>query len=155
MKFFKKPTALAVLALIVLWLFFIQRSEAETIVEVAPAVLYGGGYEKHFSLMYHERIAGKYDFGVVLLLDADDENGNRGFEVIRTAQLGDWEAGIGYTFWANEQSQAWNTDNTFTLVVGWERDRWGVRWRHWSTAGTSSRNRGMDMLTVGYSFGRE
>lgn len=145
-----------VIAFIVLFMWFVSsEAKAETIVEIAPATFYAGKYDNHFAIMAHERIADKYDVGIVLLLDYDDEYGNRGFQVLRTAKRGNWEAGIGYTWWAQAQPQAWNTDNTFVLTLGYEvTDRWAVRWRHWSTAGTSSRNRGMDMLTVGYSFGQ-
>lgn len=154
-KWLSKPATWLVVALIVIWLTFIQKAEAETIVEVAPVTAFGGNYDSAYqSVMAHERFNGKYDVGVIILFDRYGEDGNRAFEVLRTAQYKRWEAGIGYTWWANVQPQAWNTDNTFTLAIGRQWGKWGVRWRHWSTAGTSSRNRGMDMLTIGYRFGK-
>lgn len=151
-----KRTVIGALLLIAIWLFFIsQDGRAETIVEVAPAIAYSGDVEKgQFALMGHERFNDKYEVGVILLIDTSgNDNGNRGIEALRVAEYRGWEAGIGFSLWSNVQSQAWNTDQTFTLLIGYEWDRFGIRWRHWSTGGTSSKNSGMDMLTFGWRFG--
>lgn len=153
-NYFKKPTTWMVIAFVVLFCWFLAgEARSETLVEVAPAAAYGGDVEKgQFAAMLHERFAGKYDVGVILLVDLEGDEGNRGIEALRTVKKGSWEAGIGWALWAN-QSAAWNAENTFALTLGYTwANNWGVRWRHWSTGGTSSRNAGLDMLTVGYSF---
>lgn len=151
---FKKKTTWLVIAFVALFIWFLAgEAQADTLIEGAPAVAYAGKVEKgQFAVMAHERFQGKYDVGVILLVDAaGGEEGNRGLEALRVVRKGRWEAGIGWAFWAN-QGAAWNATDTFALVLGYEWDHWGVRWRHWSTGGTSSRNSGLDMLTVGYRF---
>lgn len=145
-------TAVLVVLFLIFALFIWNKAEAETIFEAAPVVAYGGDPSKSGAIMVHERFKDKYDVGVVLLIDFDGEDGNRALEVLRSAVWNDWEAGLGYTLWANE-GPGWNTDNTFTLVLGYHfTDRFQVRLRHWSTGGTSSFNDGMDMLTIGWRF---
>ena len=150
----KKKTAYGVLLfLIVLFYWISQEAKAETILEVSPVIAYAGTPEPgQYALMAHERFKGKYDVGLILLLDGKGNDDNRGFDILRTTHHNNWEAGIGWAHWANEQSKAWNTRDAFTLVLGYERGNWGIRWRHFSTAGTSSKNSGLDMLTVGYAF---
>ena len=153
-KYFR-PTALAVLAFIIFWIFIRSQeaAAAETIVEVAPVVAYKGDPEKgQFAIMLHERFDGKYDVGVILLQDTQGSDGNRAIEGLRTVKWKGVEAGIGFAFWSNVQPQAWNTNQTFALAIGYQWDHFGIRWRHWSTGGTSSKNSGMDMLTVGWKF---
>ncbi len=155
-QIFRKPTTWLVLGLIALFLWSISReASAETWLEVAPnSVFVGGDYEdSQVSLVLRERWQNKYEVGLTLLVDyANRDDGNTGFEVMRVTQYKRIEAGIGYTFWS-DQSRAWDTDRTFALMLGWRGDRWAVRIRHWSTGGTSPLNQGLDMLTIGRSFG--
>lgn len=157
MKRWTTPTGALVVIFVLIFLWFLAtEAEADTVFEVSPVVAFGGDYAKQrYAVVGSERFAGKYDIGVVLLIDESTDAGNRGFQVSRIVKKGPWELGIGYALWAKTQPEAWSTDETFSLHIGYQRGRWGVRWRHWSTAGTSDRNRGMDMLTIGYRFGRD
>jgi hypothetical protein len=158
MKNFRKPAAYMVLAFVIFWIFSIwNEAKAETLVEVAPVAFYGGDYHKgQVAIMGHERFKGKYDVGIILMLDFDGEAGNRALNLMRTTTFKKWEAGLGFTFWSNEQSEAWNARQTFSLSLGYNfTDRFAIRWRHFSTGGTSSKNSGLDMLTVGYGFGKK
>lgn len=144
------------IGLIVGFLFSISReASAETWLELSPnAVFVGGDHtQSQFALVLRERWQNKYEIGLTLLIDYETRsNGNTGIEVMRVSQYKRFETGIGYTFWS-DQSQAWDTDRTFALMIGWRFDRWALRLRHWSTGGTSPINSGLDMLTFGRGFG--
>ena len=158
--FYTKWTVYLILAVIGLFtLLYVKQANAELILEGAPFVGYSADRQSDLAaIIGTERVAGKWDFTAILLVnlaDRDAQDGNRGFQVARVAQHNGWEVGIGYTFWGNVQPQAWNTDETFTLFLGKTfKNKWSIRLRHWSTGGTSSHNRGLDMLTIGRSFGR-
>jgi len=146
-----KPTAIAVFIFICCFLW-IRSCEADTLFEVSPAFFFGGDYyDGSYGFVGTERFKDKYDLSVVLIKGSNDL-GNRAFQVTRVVHYKDFEMGIGYSWWGQSTPQAWTTDNTFNLHIGYEFGQWGVRWRHWSTAGTTDRNRGIDMLTVGYRF---
>lgn len=151
----KKKTTYLVLGLLGLLLYSIsQEAKAETIAEFAPVVgVRGKVIEKQNALMIHERFKGKYSIGAILLVDLTDRaNSNRAIEVLRVSKYKNIETGIGYTKWAKE-SKAWNTDNTFTLLLGYTWRKCAARLRHWSTGGSSSLNSGLDMVTFGCQFG--
>jgi hypothetical protein len=150
MKRWLKPTGIAVMLFVATFLW-IRCAEADTLFEVSPASFYGGEYAKNtFAVVGSERFSGKYDIGVVLA--SDGYGGNRAFQVTRIVRKSNFEMGIGFTWWAKPQPEAWSTDKTFNLHLGYEWGKWGIRWRHWSTAGTSDSNSGWDMLTIGYRF---
>lgn len=71
---------------------------------------------------------------------------------MRVAEYKRFQIGIGISYWHN-QSPAWNSNTPFTLMIGWQiNDRWSIKERHFSTGGSSSKNGGLDMLTIGYTF---
>jgi hypothetical protein len=152
----KKETTYIVLALVVGLLFFISKeADAETIAEYSPLVAVGGSLQDdQGALMLHERFKGKYSVGVILLKDTKDRSrSNKGVEFLRVSEYKKFELGLGFTAWSRE-SAAWSAKQTFALLAGYNiTNKCAVRIRHWSTGGTSSNNKGLDMATFGCQFG--
>jgi hypothetical protein len=124
--------------------------------EVAPLVATGGTEldRDKFAVILSERWLDKYELGAILVIDKVDNRarGNRGLQILRVSTYRKFEVGIGFAYWSNE-SYAWNANETFALMVGRSfGKRATIRLRHWSTGGTSSRNRGLDLLTVSWKF---
>jgi hypothetical protein len=72
--------------------------------------------------------------------------------VVRPYFSDHFEMGIGVSYWHNK-TPAWNSHTPFLLHLGWNfNDQWAVKWRHFSTGGSSSKNGGLDYLSLSYSF---
>jgi len=60
--------------------------------------------------------------------------------------------GVGVANWQHT-SRILGDEFTFSLSVSYRlNDSWGLRYRHFSNAGTASPNAGQDILLIGYSF---
>lgn len=157
----KRPTTLMVLLFIIALLFFLSsESKAETAVEAVPGVTWVGGTKyTGAGVMLTERWSEKYDLGIVLMTSQQcggcrrgDYWGNLGVHALRSVRLGWAELGVGVAYWAN-QTPAWNSNTTFALAAAVVHGPWELRWRHYSTGGSSLKNSGLDMVTLGYRFG--
>jgi len=150
-SFKKTTTKLVALFIIGLILLFAKEANSETIISVAPVTQWVGGHKVEGStLKLVENIADKYEFGIILSDIGGQVNG--GVQAQRVVGK-KFQMGIGVTYWKN-QTIAWNSQFTFALSLRWNiNDNWLIEHSHWSTAGSSTRNSGLDMLMVGYRFG--
>lgn len=148
----KTTTKLVVLFIIGLLFMFAREAKSETIVSIAPGTQWVGGHKiSGTTLKLVENIADKYEFGLLLETDIGGKV-NGGFQVQRMVGK-KFQMGIGVTYWKN-QTIAWNSQFTYALSLRWNiNDNWLIEHSHWSTAGSSSKNFGLDMLMVGYRFG--
>ena len=155
----RKPTTIMVLLFIALFAWFLAtEAKAETSIEAVPGVSWVGG-DKYsgIGILLTERFSGKYDAGLMLMTlqqcgcKRGDYWGNMGLQAQRVVAKGRFELGAGLAYWAN-QTPAWNSNLTFSLHAGVTIGSAEVRWRHYSTGGSSLRNGGLDMLTLGWRF---
>jgi len=162
-------TTLLILAFLAL-IFFMFANEAdaaerETRAELAPALFVAGDPYKGGLLSLEERWNNKYAIGLGLTStwqcwDADNCKRGDGEQnqfvyaerVVRPYFSDHFEMGIGVSYW-HKQTPAWNSHTPFLLHIGWNfNDQWAVKWRHFSTGGSSSKNGGLDYLSISYSF---
>lgn len=157
MKF--RPWMLILLFMCVMFWMLAQEAKAETEVELGPTNLSGdwaGG-----SIMISEN-AGKWSFGggyvseqfVKTCPRVDCENDiepNIFFQVQRVVKYNHWQMGIGPAYF-NNTNRALGTNLTWGLMLGYKWDKWAIRFRHYSNAGSGKPNMGQDMLTIGYTF---
>lgn len=71
----------------------------------------------------------------------------------RRVHLSDrWALGLGVAYW-NAKTR-WNGSNmTASMSIEFElNDKWDIKFRHFSNAGSASPNMGQDMLVIGYTF---
>jgi len=160
---FKKPTTWIVIAFIILagWMFSKEASAAETSFELAPGTMFvAGSRYAAGALFIEERWLGKYavGFGLTTAWECLDNckrgNGptNQVVFIQRIVTYKKFELGLGLSYWHNT-TPAWNSHTPFALSIGWNfNDHWSIKERHFSTAGSSSNNGGLDMLTIGYRF---
>ena len=160
----KQPTTWMILGFIFL-LFFMFSKEAdaaETRMEFAPTLFVAGDRYNGGLLQLEERWKGKYALGVGLTTDwncADAEDCKRGdgptnqfIYAQRVVQYKKFEMGLGASYWHNT-SPAWNSHTPFALHLGWNfNDHASVKWRHFSTGGSSEKNGGLDYLSFAWSF---
>lgn len=159
MSIFKnaKPTVYIVLAFLIA--FFLMRScEAEAsegTIEIGPTFtsqLNGG-----VGLVYTERLAGKWDVGVMLTTPQQWEavptvKTNGGLFVQRVVKYKAFEMGLGAAGWINT-SRIVGCHMGFALSVRYNiSPRIPLTIRHWSNAGSCDPNRGQDLLTIGWRF---
>lgn len=159
MKLFDNPKPVVYLILAFLVAFFLMRScEAEAsegIIEVGPT--FTGEFNGGVGLVYTERLAGKWDVGVMLVSDQQWENvprvgNNGGIFVQRVVKYKAFEMGLGAAGWINT-SRIIGCHLGYTLSVRYNiTPRVPLTIRHWSNAGTCDRNRGQDLLTIGWRF---
>lgn len=159
---FKDKTTWAVLAFILLAVvLFAKTADAETSVEVAPGTMavafdrYDGGW-----LMVEETWNDKYALAFGLTTEWNctseckrgDGKKNQFVQFQRVINYNKFQMGLGVSYWHNK-TPAWNSHTPFSLHIGWNfNDHLGVNWRHYSTAGSSSSNGGLDLLAVDWSF---
>lgn len=155
----KKPTTWLVLLFVILYILVrSNESKADTLFELMPSSSFIAG--QHYTgagLSVTERFAGKYDVGAMLMTEQQcgckrgESPGNLGIEAQRIVTWKHLELGVGVAYWHN-QTPAWSSNTTFALHWGLVFGNWSFRHRHYSTGGSSDRNAGLDLLTVGYSF---
>lgn len=161
-----KTTGL-ILAFIVLLFFLLANeadaSERETRAELAPTMFVAGDRYTGGILSIEERWKNKYALGLGLTSgwsctnDCGRGDGpNNQFvyaqRVVRPYFSDHFEMGLGVSYWHNK-TPSWNSHTPFLLHIGWNfNDKWAVKWRHFSTGGSSSQNGGLDYLSISYSF---
>lgn len=158
----KKPATIGVLLFLILMVFMlVKEAKADTILEVAPESTFIAGHHQTGSVLFlTERFNSKYDIGIALAtaLDCRSEcsrgpsETNQGLYAQRIVHYHSLELGIGISYWHNT-SAAWSSHTPFALHLGWNfNDHLNVRYRHFSTGGSSENNGGWDLLTVGWAF---
>lgn len=159
---FKKPATYLILGFIILLIWmFTQEAKADTSMEVAPESTFISG-EAHSgtALFVTERFQGKYDVGIALSTQLQcrpkncnrlDSPTNQGVYFQRVVSYGKFEMGLGVSYWHNTTA-AWSSHTPFALHMGYNFNRTTLRWRHFSTGGSSDRNAGWDLLTLAWNF---
>lgn len=162
----KKPTTWMILAFIVLilWMFSKEAEATETGFEIAPGTMFVAGdrYNGGYLAMDNRFGDGKWAVGLGLTTtwtcpDANDCNrgeapNNQFVYGQRIVEYKKFEMGLGISYWHN-QTPSWSSHTPFALHIGWNfTDHVAVKWRHYSTAGSSGRNGGLDLLTFGWNF---
>jgi hypothetical protein len=148
----KKPTTLMVLGFVLLFIFMLAKCEAaETSMVIAPNTQFvQGAHQSGYLLGLRETFDKKYRIGLNLNDVGDQTNG--GVQVQRiVGNEHEFFLGLGVAYWKN-QSIAWNSNFTFALSVGYQWEHAGVEWGHWSTAGSSSMNSGLDAAMFTWRF---
>ena len=160
----KKGTTYAVLIFIVLFVLLLSKESnaAKPFIELAPETTFVAGY--HYSgsiLILGERFAEKYDIAIGLSTAGKCEYEECARGLMPTNQLilaqrvvsyKKVELGLGISYWHN-QSAAWDSNTPFTLSLGWNpSNHIALKWRHFSTGGTSENNGGLDMFIIGWKF---
>ena len=127
------------------------------------AVAVGGERYDSESLIFGETFDNKYRVGLILQLRLDcpakkyckrgeSDRANQALFIQRVVKKGDFEMGIGMSYWHN-QTPAWNSNTPYVLSVRYQIfENTHVGYTHFSTGGSSSNNGGMDLLTIGYTF---
>lgn len=164
-KLFNNPTKVVYILLAFTALFFAYSyfSAAE-----ATEAEFGATYTSEFNggaaLVLSERFAGNIDVGISLLSDQSWEEVNVSNNAIFWAQFiakkpdkfWNWlpdELGIGPSIWYKTESPISNCHPGFALSLKKRfGDHFSVGIRHWSNAGICSKNRGQDLLAVGWRF---
>lgn len=159
----KSKTTIAVVLFLALaaWMFSQDANAADTAFEIAPGTAFIGSSRytgAYFAL--EERLKDKYALGVGLTTeltcvnkcrDGDSPN-NQFIYAQRVVSKGKFELGLGVSYW-HKQTPAWNSNTPYALSIGWNfNDHASIKWRHFSTAGSSSTNRGLDLVTFGWRF---
>ena len=163
MKFgidFKRATTwIVILFLVIFVLMLAKEAKSETTMEIAPTMFVAGYRYQGATLLFEERW-GKYAVGLGLTTtwDCMDHCGrgngktNQLVYLQRIVEYKKFELGLGISYWHNT-SPSWDSHTPFALSMGWNfNDHWSLKERHFSTGGSSDKNGGLDMLTVGYRF---
>ena len=156
----KKPTTIAVLVFIAVFIFFLaNESKADTNIELVPGYTFAGGKKYNGTgALLTERFNNKYDVGFTLIASQScdcrfgDYSSNLGVQAQRVVLWNNFEIGLGVAYW-NNQTPALGSNTTFSLSAGYNFNNGvGIKWRHYSTGGSSPSNQGLDMVTIGYRF---
>jgi len=141
-------------------MFATEADAAETTFEVAPTLFVAGDRYNGGLIALEERWKGKYALGVGLTTEWQCTNEcrrgngktNQFVYAQRVVQHNKFEMGFGLSYWHNT-SPSWNSHTPYALHLGWNfNDHASLKWRHFSTGGSSSNNGGLDLLTVGWRF---
>ena len=149
-----------VIAFIVLFLFFAAK-ESEALEFEGGIPYISTQNTDSFMVMLSER-EGKWVFGGGYFDDVQvnvcprpdcefNIEPNIFFQVSRVVNYKNWEMGLGPAYFQNT-SLAVGTNLNWNLSIGYGRDRWAIRLRHWSNAGSGSPNHGYNVVTLGYKF---
>ena len=159
----KKPTTIAVIIFIITMGFFLsQEASADTSYELAPATHFVAGkkYEGATLLIIEKFNDRKYQIGMLVQTGLEwlsncyrgSSGANQAIFIQRYSYYGDFKLGFGISYW-HKQTPAWNSHTPYALTIGYEfNENFGINWRHFSTAGSSSSNGGLDMITFEINF---
>ena len=94
-----------------------------------------------------------WEAGLVLVGRNPDDRGVAGVQALYIDGFGRFDIGIGMAYF-NRVPDLLGSNLNFSLLVGYRfNERWAVNVRHWSNAGTTDTNTGLDVITVSYRFG--
>lgn len=146
----RKPAVIAV-ALFVIGFMSLRACEAGTVeMGASPTNVHGAG------LVYTESLSPKWDVGIHLTDNLQWYNEtlrpHAGVFAQRIVRRGNFQMGLGVARHTNT-SRLIGSPFGFALSIGYDfTDHWGVRYRHWSNAGSAKPNRGLDLLLISYRF---
>lgn len=90
--------------------------------------------------------------GLFLVGRTPDHLGVMGGQALLVDGFGKCDLGLGLAY-MNRLHEQLGSQLNFALMVRYRiTDRWYVAVRHWSNAGTTDENTGLDIITVGYRF---
>ena len=152
-----------VLALVgLLFMAFAKEGKAEMTAELGAPFLSGEFAEG--AALFLEQRWDKWGCGMGYLTEQvvrprtepkQDVRPNLWVQCQRYATMGSrdqWEFGVGPAYF-NSTNRALGSNFTAALSIGYDfNEKWGVKVRHWSNAGSASPNMGQDLLTIEYSF---
>jgi hypothetical protein len=158
-----RPWMMVAVFIIVLLFGFCRESKAETAVtaEIGPTFL-SGEFSKGAGLMVHQTWDEKWRIGMGVTSKQGVVPRTEPFTEVRqnlmvhgqrvVAISDSWKLGLGVAYW-NAKTR-WNgTSFTASMSIEYHiNDKWDVKWRHFSNAGSAAPNMGQDMLVVGYTF---
>ena len=159
----KKPTTIAVIIFVLTFGFFLsQEASAETSYELAPATHFVAGKKyQGGTLFIVEKVNDrKYQIGLLVQTGLNclsncyrgSSGQNQAIFIQRYTYYGKFKLGFGISYW-HKQTPAWNSHTPYALTIGYDfSDTFGVNWRHFSTAGSSDSNGGLDMITLEINF---
>lgn len=95
---------------------------------------------------------GLFLVGAVERSDRAAGDGVMGGQVLLVDGFGKFDVGLGLAY-MNRIHQNLGSQMNFALMVRYNfNQRWYAAVRHWSNAGTTNANTGLDIITVGYRF---
>lgn len=90
--------------------------------------------------------------GLFLVGRTPDHLGVMGGQALLVDGFGRFDLGLGLAYMNRDHEQL-GTRLNFALMIRYRiNDRWYVAVRHWSNAGTTDENTGLDVITAGYRF---
>lgn len=89
--------------------------------------------------------------GLFLVGRTPDHLGVMGGQVLLVDGFKKFDIGLGLAYMNRDHEQLGSRLN-FTLMLRYRFDRWYVSIRHWSNAGTTEENTGLDVVTIGRRF---
>lgn len=93
-----------------------------------------------------------WEAGLVLVGRNPNDRGVAGVQALYVDGFGRFDIGIGMAYF-NRVPDLLGSNLNFSLLVGYRfNERWAVNVRHWSNAGTTDTNTGLDVVTVAYRF---
>jgi hypothetical protein len=159
MNIFKKakPGVYLVLAFVIAFVMMrsCEAEAAEGTIELGPT--YTSEFNGGAGLVYTERLGKHWDVGLMLMSPQQWEqvptvDTNGGVMVQRIVTYKKLEMGLGAAGWINT-SRLVGCHVGFALSIRYNfSPRVPLTIRHWSNAGSCERNRGQDLLTIGWRF---
>lgn len=157
-----KPVFLIATLLGLLFFAWAKEAKGDMHLELGAPFL-SGEFAEGATLMVEER-RGRWGCGMTYITEQrvrprndppQDLKPNLGIHCLRYATLGDrdqWEFGVGPAYW-NSTNRALGSKFNAGLSVAYKfNEKWALRVRHYSNAGSASPNMGQDILTLAYSF---
>lgn len=158
-----KPWMMVLAFLVILLFGFYKESKAEEVVNVElGGTMLSGEFSNAAAMVLNTTWNDRWRIGMGLTSEQEvtDRSGDfykvrsnlfvHGQRLVSITENLDFGLGVGYF---NAKTR-WNGSN-FVASMSVEYDfneKWSVKYRHWSNAGSSTPNMGQDALLIGYSF---
>lgn len=95
----------------------------------------------------------QWEAGLVLVGRNPDDRGVMGVQAQYIDGFGRFDIGLGVAYF-NRVPDLLGSQLNFSLMLGyWISERWALNLRHFSNAGTTESNTGIDLLLASYRFG--
>lgn len=132
------------------------RAADDVTLSVETGTTYIRGETPVFGLTVNWLNAGPKDAdfqcGLMLVGSTAGNRNQAGFQCLMVDGFGKFDIGLGLVALQNIDEYNGSHAN-FSLMLGYRfTDRFGLKVRHWSNAGTTDSNKGRDMLLVSYQF---
>lgn len=146
--------ALYVFVLVLLGAFATKCQAAETglVLEVGGQLIRGPAAAVAINVVSSGPRDTAIETGLFLVGRTPDHLGVMGGQALIVDGFGRLDLGIGLAY-MNRLHEQLGSQLNFALMVRYRlTDRWYVAARHWSNAGTTEHNKGLDIVMVGYRF---